>query len=167
MEDLDSLRQVIVGEVSRPRDPAYGDARKVWNGAIDRRPAPIVHCAEVSDGVAAVRFARCVAAATVSLVTLFAREAFMIDPSLMKAIEWSRAQPRIARGRHASPAPCISCQRMGPPAPSTGMEAAGIEPALYSQRLRPCDVFRSHDPASYSCLVELPKSPGRWCRFAW
>jgi FAD/FMN-containing dehydrogenase len=57
-DDLDSLCHVVEGEVIRPRDSAYDEARKVWNGAIDRRPAAIVRCVEVSDVVAAVRFAR-------------------------------------------------------------------------------------------------------------
>jgi len=57
-DDLNRLRQVIEGAVIRPGDPAYDEARKVWNGAIDRSPAMIVRCAEVSDVVAAVRFAR-------------------------------------------------------------------------------------------------------------
>jgi FAD binding domain/Berberine and berberine like len=57
-DDLDSLRQGIEGEVIRPRDPPYNEARRVWNGAIDRNPAVIVRCAAVSDVVAAVRFAR-------------------------------------------------------------------------------------------------------------
>jgi FAD/FMN-containing dehydrogenase len=56
--DLDSLARVLEGKVIRPADPAYDDARKVWNGAIDRRPAAIVRCAEVSDVVATVLFAR-------------------------------------------------------------------------------------------------------------
>jgi len=56
--DLKKLRQVIAGEVIRRGNPAYDEARKVWNGAIDRRPAAVVRCAEVSDVVAAVRFAR-------------------------------------------------------------------------------------------------------------
>jgi FAD/FMN-containing dehydrogenase len=55
---LNRLRQVIEGEVIRPGDPSYDEARKVWNGAIDRSPAVIVRCAEVSDVVAVVRFAR-------------------------------------------------------------------------------------------------------------
>jgi FAD/FMN-containing dehydrogenase len=56
--DLNRLRQAIEGEVIRPGDPPYDQARKVWNGAIDRRPAVIVRCAGVSDVVAAVRFSR-------------------------------------------------------------------------------------------------------------
>ncbi len=56
--DLRRLRQLIEGEVIRPGDRAYDDARKVWNGAVDRSPAAILRCAGVSDVVAAVRFAR-------------------------------------------------------------------------------------------------------------
>jgi FAD/FMN-containing dehydrogenase len=56
--DLGRLRQLIEGEVIRPGDRAYDDARKLWNGAIDRSPAAIFRCAAVPDVVAAVRFAR-------------------------------------------------------------------------------------------------------------
>ena len=57
-DHLNRLREVVEGEVIRPGDRTYDDARKVWNGAIDRSPAAIVRCAEVSDVVAVVRFAR-------------------------------------------------------------------------------------------------------------
>jgi FAD/FMN-containing dehydrogenase len=56
--DVDSLARALEGKVVRPTDPGYDEARKVWNGAIDRRPGAIVRCAEVADVVAAVRFAR-------------------------------------------------------------------------------------------------------------
>lgn len=39
-------------------DTGYDDARKVWNGAIDKRPALIVRCAGVSDVIQCVNFAR-------------------------------------------------------------------------------------------------------------
>ena len=34
----DALRNSIQGEVITPEDAAYDDARKVWNGTVDRRP---------------------------------------------------------------------------------------------------------------------------------
>jgi len=39
-------------------DQGYDEARRVWNGTIDRQPAAVVRCAETSDVVAALRFAR-------------------------------------------------------------------------------------------------------------
>ena len=41
-----------------PEDEGYDEARSIWNGAIDRRPAWIARCTGVADVVAAVRFAR-------------------------------------------------------------------------------------------------------------
>ena len=46
------------GPLLRPGDDGYDEARKVWNGMIDRRPALIARCAGVADVMAAVRFAR-------------------------------------------------------------------------------------------------------------
>ena len=46
------------GPLLRPGDGGYDEARKVWNGMIDRRPALIARCARVADVIAAVRFAR-------------------------------------------------------------------------------------------------------------
>ena len=54
----DVLAASLRGEVMRPASPAYDAARRVWNGAIDRRPACIARCTGVADVVAAVRFAR-------------------------------------------------------------------------------------------------------------
>ena len=41
-----------------PTNPGYDTARRIWNGAVDRRPACIARCTGVADVVAAVRFAR-------------------------------------------------------------------------------------------------------------
>ncbi len=46
------------GKLFRPDDEGYDEARKVWNGMIDRRPALIARCAGVADVIAAVNFAR-------------------------------------------------------------------------------------------------------------
>jgi FAD/FMN-containing dehydrogenase len=46
------------GELLLPTSPGYDTVRRIWNGAIDRRPARIARCSGVADVVAAVRFAR-------------------------------------------------------------------------------------------------------------
>ncbi|HEU0022005.1 MAG TPA: FAD-binding oxidoreductase [Dehalococcoidia bacterium] len=46
------------GQLIRPEDHGYDDARQVWNGMIDKKPALIVRCAGVADVLAAVNFAR-------------------------------------------------------------------------------------------------------------
>src|SRR5215212_218235 len=46
------------GEVLRPTDEGYDDARTIHNGMIDRRPTLIARCAGVADVMASVRFAR-------------------------------------------------------------------------------------------------------------
>lgn len=52
------LRARMTGTVVAPADPGYDDARRVWNGAVDRRPALVARCADVEDVVAAVDHAR-------------------------------------------------------------------------------------------------------------
>ncbi len=46
------------GELLRPGDDRYEEARLIWNGVIDRRPALIVRCAGVGDVIDSVNFAR-------------------------------------------------------------------------------------------------------------
>ncbi|HEY3208902.1 MAG TPA: FAD-binding oxidoreductase [Actinomycetota bacterium] len=53
-----ALRSRFRGALLRPGDEGYDEARRVWNGAIDRRPALIARCAGPDDVVEAVRFAR-------------------------------------------------------------------------------------------------------------
>ncbi len=52
------LRQSFRGPLVTPDDPAYDDARKVWNGMIDKHPALIAQCTGAADVIAAVDFAR-------------------------------------------------------------------------------------------------------------
>ena len=46
------------GELIRPEDAQYDEARKVYNAMIDKRPALIARCANVADVIAAVNFGR-------------------------------------------------------------------------------------------------------------
>ena len=55
---LAELRRSFRGPVVQPQDPDYEDTRRIWNAAIERRPALIARCSDVSDVVAAVRVAR-------------------------------------------------------------------------------------------------------------
>lgn len=52
------LRDQVRGETITAEDPAYEEARRVYNAMIDRRPRVIVRCAGVDDVLAAVNFAR-------------------------------------------------------------------------------------------------------------
>jgi hypothetical protein len=52
------LRSRFRGALLQPGEEGYDEARRVWNGAIDRRPALIARCAGADDVVEAVRFAR-------------------------------------------------------------------------------------------------------------
>ncbi|HEY5538712.1 MAG TPA: FAD-binding oxidoreductase [Thermoplasmata archaeon] len=52
------LRLQLRGELIEPGDDGYEDARKIWNGMIDKRPAMIVRCTGVADVIRAVKFAK-------------------------------------------------------------------------------------------------------------
>lgn len=55
---VEALASNLSGELIRPEDPTYDQHRRVWNGSIDRHPGVIAHCADVTDIVEAIRFAR-------------------------------------------------------------------------------------------------------------
>lgn len=54
---LARLSASFAGELILPTDASYDEARRVWNGSIDRRPAVVARCTGVADVVAAVRWA--------------------------------------------------------------------------------------------------------------
>jgi FAD/FMN-containing dehydrogenase len=56
--ELERLAGSFRGELVLPTSRGYDAARRIWNGAFDRRPACIARCTGVADVVAAVRFAR-------------------------------------------------------------------------------------------------------------
>ncbi|MGZ6586181.1 MAG: FAD-binding oxidoreductase [Solirubrobacteraceae bacterium] len=57
-ETIEAFVAGVRGAVLRPGDEGYDDARSIWNGLIDRRPALIVQCTGAADVVDAVNFAR-------------------------------------------------------------------------------------------------------------
>jgi FAD/FMN-containing dehydrogenase len=106
-----TLDRVFSGELISPAHPRYDDARQVWNGMVDRRPALIARCANEGDVVEALRFAR------ESGLPLAVRggghnvagnavcdDGLVIDLSGMKAIQvdtaarTARAQPGVVLG---------------------------------------------------------------------
>ncbi|HKZ36248.1 MAG TPA: FAD-binding oxidoreductase, partial [Chryseolinea sp.] len=60
MEELLSyqLTDQVKGQVIYPENPGYDQARKIWNGLFNKRPAMIVQCLSVEDVITTVNFAR-------------------------------------------------------------------------------------------------------------
>ena len=90
---VNGLRAAFRGTLLRPGEEGYDEARRVWNGAVDRRPGLIARCAGTDDVVTAVRFARqhdlevSVRGGGHSIAGLSVCEGgLMIDLSTMKAI---------------------------------------------------------------------------------
>ncbi len=54
---LKTLQIKLSGRLLTPASPGYDEARTIWNGMIDRRPALIVRCLNADDVVQAVRLA--------------------------------------------------------------------------------------------------------------
>ncbi|WAZ25610.1 FAD-binding oxidoreductase [Streptomyces cinnabarinus] len=55
---LDRLRGAVRGDLVRPGEPDYDEARKVYNAMHDRRPALVVRAVDTGDVIATVDFAR-------------------------------------------------------------------------------------------------------------
>ena len=53
-----AFQSTFRGEMLFPGDESYEEARKVWNGMIDKRPGLIARCTGVADVISAVNFAR-------------------------------------------------------------------------------------------------------------
>jgi FAD/FMN-containing dehydrogenase len=56
-DTIGRLRERFRGALLRPGEEGYDEARRIWNGAIDRHPALIARCAGADDVVEAVRYA--------------------------------------------------------------------------------------------------------------
>lgn len=57
-ESVLAFAATLRGEVIQPTDAAYEEARKLYNGMIDKRPALIARCTDVADVMAALAFGR-------------------------------------------------------------------------------------------------------------
>ncbi|MEO3430217.1 FAD-binding oxidoreductase [Pelagibius sp. CAU 1746] len=55
---IEALEQDLRGTVLLPASAGYDEARHIWNGMVDRRPAMIVRCAGAADVATAVNFGR-------------------------------------------------------------------------------------------------------------
>jgi hypothetical protein len=55
---IQDFKAGLSGALLRPAEAGYDDARKIWNGMIDKRPALIARCRGVADVISSVRFAR-------------------------------------------------------------------------------------------------------------
>jgi FAD/FMN-containing dehydrogenase len=106
-----TLDRVFGGELIAPGHQRYDDARRVWNGMVDRRPALIARCANEGDVVEALRFARetglrlAVRGGGHNVAgNAVCDDGLVIDLSGMKAIEvdavarTARAQPGVVLG---------------------------------------------------------------------
>lgn len=102
---VNGLRGRFRGALLRPGEEGYDEARRIWNGAIDRRPALVARCAGADDVAEAVRFARehdllvSVRGGGHSIAGhSVCDDGLMIDLSLMKAI---RVDPQARTARAA------------------------------------------------------------------
>ena len=102
-EAVHDLQATLSGTLSSRHDEDYDNARKVWNGMIDKYPALIVRCMDATNVIAAITFAReqDLAVAVRSGGHSFAGHSttdggMLIDLSPMKAITIDRRR-RIAR----------------------------------------------------------------------
>src|SRR5215210_4208152 len=55
---VEEFKGTLRGELIQPGDSDYDEARKVYNGSINKRPRMIAHCADVADVISCVNFAR-------------------------------------------------------------------------------------------------------------
>jgi FAD/FMN-containing dehydrogenase len=55
---IEDFKIGLKGELILPVDPSYNEARKVYNGMIDKKPGMIVICNDVADVIHCVKFAR-------------------------------------------------------------------------------------------------------------
>src|SRR5262245_1970366 len=55
---IDKFKAGLRGELIQRSDPRYEEARRLYNGMIDKRPLLIARCVDVADVISSVRVAR-------------------------------------------------------------------------------------------------------------
>ena len=55
---IKKLKETLRGPLIQPKDTSYDEARKLYNGMIDKRPSVIAGCVDAADVIAAVNFGR-------------------------------------------------------------------------------------------------------------
>src|SRR5919206_1921470 len=102
MQEQTTLAEQLRGEVITPGDPGYDEARRIWNGMFDRRPAAIAQVEGAVDVVTVVNYARDTGAelavrggghSSAGYSTL--DDGIVIDFSRMKGV-WVDPQERVA-----------------------------------------------------------------------
>ena len=99
--DVEVFALKLHGALLDETAPGYDEARKIWNGMIDRRPRFIVRCASASDVAASIEFARGYGLAVAVrggghgiAGTAICEEGLVIDLSQMKAVKVDAAARR-------------------------------------------------------------------------
>jgi FAD/FMN-containing dehydrogenase len=102
---IGKFKTSLRGELIQRSDERYEDARKLYNGMIDKRPLLIARCADVADVISAVRFGR-----ENSLLTALrggghngpglgsCNDGLVIDLSLMKGVRIDPANRTVRVG---------------------------------------------------------------------
>jgi FAD/FMN-containing dehydrogenase len=131
---VNNLERVFGGDLIAPEDPRYEQARRVWNGMVDRRPMRIARCAGERDVIEALAFAR-EAGIRVAVRggghnvagNAVCDDGLVIDLSGMKAIEVDpvnrigRAQPGVVLGEFDR-----ATQEFGLAAPTGNVSKPGL-----------------------------------------
>ena len=103
---VNDLKTRVRGPLLQPGEPAYDEARSVWNAMIDRRPALVVRCLGVADVLACVNAARdhgmqlCIKGGGHNIAGLAVADGgLLLDMSLMRGV-WVDRASQVA---HAQP----------------------------------------------------------------
>jgi FAD/FMN-containing dehydrogenase len=90
---VNELKARVRGPLLQPGEPAYDEARSLWNAMIDRRPALIVRCLGVADVVACVNAGRehgvplCIKGGGHNIAGLAVQDGgLLLDMSLMRGV---------------------------------------------------------------------------------